>query len=80
MARTHTAVAFSAAFVALIVILQLVLHPGLPHLDLRRSARDGYHDAHADSLGERQAGEPSEYLVGVGKADITGYVHGSLLL
>ena len=77
MARTHAAVALSAALVALIVIFQLVLHPGLPHLDLRRNI---HHDAHADLLRARQAAEPSEYLVGVGKADITGYVHTSLLL
>jgi hypothetical protein len=74
MARTHIAVAFSAAFVALIVIFQLVLHPALPHHDLRRAVRDSYHDAHADSLGERQADGSSDYLIGVGKADITGYV------
>jgi hypothetical protein len=72
MARLHTAVAFSAACVALLVILQLLVHPGLARLDARHEPRDSDSHGKTHLMNERQDGDASQYLVGVGKADITG--------
>ncbi|KAH9878214.1 hypothetical protein J1614_003431 [Plenodomus biglobosus] len=82
MARSHVAVALGAALVASLIIGQLVINLGFPVADFWHARLDGsYHGGrlHQDSfLGLKQSGEaaddPSSYLIGVGKADITGPV------
>jgi neutral ceramidase len=80
MARSHMAVALAAALVASVIIGQLVLNLGFPLVDLWH-ARLGqtYDGAQQDHfIGGKQDGavadDPASYLIGVGKADITGYV------
>lgn len=75
MARHHVALAFGAALVAMLTIWQLLLQFGSP---LVASWAKGVHgiplglgkDALLNGTNATAAG--SEYLVGVGKADITG--------
>ncbi|KZM24078.1 hypothetical protein ST47_g4774 [Ascochyta rabiei] len=101
MARSHIAVALSAAVVALVVIGQLVAHLGLPNVDLWRwTLEQGFHDHDHDHdhnhnhnhnhnhdhdhdhdiqqdplISDRgPVADASQYLIGVGKADITGPV------
>ncbi|KAI8930853.1 hypothetical protein NX059_011870 [Plenodomus lindquistii] len=84
MARSHVAVALGAALIASLIIGQLVINLGFPAVDFWHARLDGsYHGGgvHQDSflrLGLKQNGEvaddPSSYLIGVGKADITGPV------
>jgi neutral ceramidase len=83
MARSHIAVALGAALVASLIIAQLVINLGLPKVDFWHLRLDQpYHASqHAQTqfISEKQSGGPSDdpasYLVGVGKADITGYVY-----
>jgi neutral ceramidase len=78
MARSHIAVALSAAVIVFLVFVQLLFNLGLPSVDFwhwtREPSYDGALQAHLG--GGEQSGEllddPSSYLVGVGKADITG--------
>ncbi|KAF2732904.1 Neutral/alkaline nonlysosomal ceramidase [Polyplosphaeria fusca] len=80
MGRSHIAVALGASLVTLLIVAQLVLNLGLPNVDFWHWRLDqSYHDipqTHMNS--EKQATEladdPSQYLIGVGKADITGPV------
>ncbi|KAH9875666.1 hypothetical protein IAQ61_003130 [Plenodomus lingam] len=83
MARSHVAVALGAALIASFIIGQLVINLGFPAPDFWHARLDQiYHGGpvHQDSfLGPKQSGDevvddPSSYLVGVGKADITGPV------
>lgn len=78
MARSHIAVAFGAAFFASLLISQLVLNLGFPQADFWHSRLDqSKHDVPQTHIfSEKQAGDAAEdasqYLIGVGKADITG--------
>jgi neutral ceramidase len=79
MARSHIAVALGTALVALLIISQLVLHLGSPTVDFWHARLDQTnHGAQQDHfISEKQdggLGDASSYLIGVGKADITGYV------
>lgn len=81
MARSHIAVALGAALIASLIIAQLVLNLGFPKPGFWHSRLDQpYHAASPQTqfISEKQSGEPTDdpasYLVGVGKADITGYV------
>jgi neutral ceramidase len=83
MARSHIAVALGAALVASLIIVQLVINLGFPKVDFWHLRLDQpYHASqHAQTqfVSEKQSGaqadDPASYLLGVGKADITGYVH-----
>lgn len=81
MARSHFAVALGAAIIASLILGQLVINLGFPTPDLWHSRLDqSYGKAQQmHFLGQKQSGEqvddPSSYLIGVGKADITGYVY-----
>jgi neutral ceramidase len=78
MARSHIAVALGAALVASLIIAQLIANLGLPTVDFWHWRLDyNYHGIPQDVFnGGKQDGgmveDPSQYLVGVGKADITG--------
>lgn len=80
MARSHIAVALGAALVASLIIGQLVINLGFPSVDFWHARLDRpYTGAQQDSFfSEKQDGgaanDASSYLIGVGKADITGYV------
>lgn len=70
MARSHIAFALAASLLAALIVSQLVATLGFPHVDHKayqhtNLRREQVEDAAADA---------SQYLVGVGKADITGYV------
>jgi neutral ceramidase len=78
MARSHIAAALGAALIASLIIGQLVIHLGFPSVDFWHDRLDqSNHAAHFHfGSGKKQSGElvddPASYLVGVGKADITG--------
>lgn len=78
MARSHIAVALGAALVALLIVGQLVVNLGLPNVDFWHWRLDQTYDGVQQDLfiSEKQDGgqvaDASQYLVGVGKADITG--------
>jgi len=80
MARSHIAVALGAALVASLIIAQLVINLGFPVVDFWHARLDQtYTGAQQDVFNSEkqdggQAGDASSYLVGVGKADITGWV------
>ncbi|KAH7383787.1 neutral ceramidase precursor [Pyrenochaeta sp. MPI-SDFR-AT-0127] len=81
MARSHIAVALGAALVASLIIGQLVVNLGFPSVDFWHWRLDQtYNGAQQTHFigGKKQsaalADDPSSYLVGVGKADITGPV------
>jgi neutral ceramidase len=79
MARSHIAVALGAALVASLIIGQLVVNLGFPTAEFWHWRLDqtytGAQQTHL--ISEKQSGElvddAASYLVGVGKADITGY-------
>jgi neutral ceramidase len=80
MARSHIAVALGAALVASLIIGHLLINLGFPTADLWHARLDQpYTGAQQDSFfSEKQddgtvAQDASSYLIGVGKADITGY-------
>lgn len=83
MARPHIAVALAAATFALLVIYQLTQSFGLPQLDYWHWKSEGteYGRSALQSPISRTTGlgshalEGDQYLLGVGKADITGFVH-----
>lgn len=83
MARSHIAIALSAILIACLILAQLVFHLGSPALQTWQARlHHSHHGVQQDSfLTVKQSGdrvdEASSYLVGVGKADITGLV-GSL--
>jgi neutral ceramidase len=81
MARSHIAVALGAALVALVVILQLCNSLGVPTVDFwhwKLVPQDGSNiqQTHLfnvnDAAGDAASANASQYLLGVGKADITG--------
>ncbi|KAF2008097.1 neutral ceramidase precursor [Amniculicola lignicola CBS 123094] len=78
MARSHFIVALCSALGALFIVSQLILTLGFPQVDFWRWDQGfaNYQQTHLNS--EKQAGDaaqdPGTYLIGVGKADITGPV------
>lgn len=80
MARSHIAVALGAALVASLIIGQLVVHLGFPSAGFWHARLDQTYNGAQQThfLGGKQSAalvdDPSSYLVGVGKADITGPV------
>ncbi|KAF2707688.1 Neutral/alkaline nonlysosomal ceramidase [Pleomassaria siparia CBS 279.74] len=81
MARLHVAVALATAVFVSVIISQLVYSFGFPQLDFWhwQSDQDFHHGTEQTHLYKgKQSGElvedPSQYLIGVGKADITGPV------
>jgi neutral ceramidase len=78
MARSHIAVTVGAAVVVSLIIGHLLLSWVSPSVDFWHSTLDqSYNGAQPWHLnGEKQGGEladdPASYLIGVGKADITG--------
>jgi neutral ceramidase len=80
MARSHIAVALGAALVASLIIAQLVINLGFPSAEFWHWRLDQNYNAAQQTqfISEKQSGapadDPSSYLVGVGKADITGFV------
>jgi len=80
MARSHIAVALGAALVASLIVGQLVINLGFPQVDFWhwRLDQQQYDHTQTHFFNGKQADEavddPSQYLIGVGKADITGYV------
>jgi hypothetical protein len=80
MARSHIAVALGAALIASLIIAQLVVNLGFPVADFWHGRLDQtYTGAQQDHFtSEKQdpglADDASSYLIGVGKADITGWV------
>ncbi|KAK4943041.1 hypothetical protein LTR66_014639, partial [Elasticomyces elasticus] len=77
MARSHLAIALVAASIALLAIFQLVAQYGFPQLDYWhwRQAKLEYagHNGKQQVLQDAQL-SADEYMLGVGKADITGPV------
>ena len=82
MARFHIAAALGAAILAILVIVQLISHFGLPALDFIHltyntstlwSTPNQYPINSQYDVGEEVADDATQYLLGVGKADITGY-------
>ncbi|KAF2138536.1 uncharacterized protein K452DRAFT_277014 [Aplosporella prunicola CBS 121167] len=84
MARSHIAVALAGATVALLFLTQLLAYFGLPQVDFWRWQQDGSawrsHGDMQTQLGVKDATHQAaaeagdRYLIGVGKADITGPV------
>lgn len=78
MARSHIAIALGAALFALLIITQLVISLGFPSVDFWHWQLDQSYDGAQQThmFGAKQSEElvddPSSYLIGVGKADITG--------
>lgn len=78
MARSHVAAALGASLFAILLFSQLVVNLGFPNaatwhgrLDDNRHKYDHSH-LFRPKQAEDAADDPSQYLVGVGKADITG--------
>lgn len=81
MARSHALIALGASLFALLLFSQLVANLGFPHVDLAHGRVDQQHSTkheHSQLFRAKQvedaADDPSQYLIGVGKADITGSV------
>ncbi|KAF2175716.1 Neutral/alkaline nonlysosomal ceramidase [Zopfia rhizophila CBS 207.26] len=82
MARSHIVVAIGAAFFASLIISQLVINLGFPQVDFWHWRLDqDHHDiqqthlfSEKDAQANKVAADGSQYLIGVGKADITGPV------
>ncbi|KAF2438292.1 Neutral/alkaline nonlysosomal ceramidase [Karstenula rhodostoma CBS 690.94] len=80
MARSHIAVALGASLLAALIVSQLVATLGFPHVDFWHGRLDQSYRAyeHTNLFRPKQAADavddPSQYLIGVGKADITGPV------
>ena len=78
MARSHVVVALGVALITSLIVSQLIYSFGVPQVDFWRwHAEPGFYDGtHQTHLAEKQSSEPaddpSQYLIGVGKADITG--------
>lgn len=82
MARFHIAAALGAATLAILVILHLISYFGLPALDFMHLTNDAstigspanqYSINPPYNEGPGVANDETLYLLGVGKADITGY-------
>ncbi|KAL1592181.1 hypothetical protein SLS59_009837 [Nothophoma quercina] len=80
MARSHIAVALGAALVAILIVGQLVVNLGFPNNEFWHWRLDQTYNGIPQDLfmSTKQDGalveDPSQYLIGVGKADITGPV------
>ncbi|KAF1931130.1 neutral ceramidase precursor [Didymella exigua CBS 183.55] len=79
MARSHIAVACGAALAAVLIVGQLVVNLGLPNNEFWHWRLDQTYGVPQDLFYSTkqdggQALDPSQYLIGVGKADITGPV------
>ncbi|PVH97261.1 Neutral/alkaline nonlysosomal ceramidase [Periconia macrospinosa] len=75
MARTHILAAFVAAFTAALIIGQLVFDFNSASSHSRFSSRQKTHSFAKDQAdGSAPQADASQYLIGVGKADITGPV------
>jgi neutral ceramidase len=75
MARSHIAVALGAALIASLIVGQLFLNWRVPSVDFWHASLGQGHDGAEPwhFYGENElADDPSSYLIGVGKADITG--------
>ncbi|KAF2742351.1 neutral ceramidase precursor [Sporormia fimetaria CBS 119925] len=75
MARSHIAIALGAALTLALLISQLLVHVGFPQLNYwhwRQEQQDRYNVPQTHFETRQAAG--SQYLVGAGKADITGPV------
>lgn len=78
MARSHVLVALGTALLSLFILGQLVINLGFPQIDFWHWRLDhhdyGFQQTHG--FGGKQSGDveqdPSQYLIGVGRADITG--------
>lgn len=83
MARYHVAAALAGASFSLLVILQLISTFGLPQLDFLRmqygaTVRDSFANQIPIKSGVpdlKALDDDGLYLLGVGKADITGYIN-----
>lgn len=81
MARHHLAAALASAFFALLLVFQLLSSFGFPKIDflhLRPKASLEYPTLHQIPINSPGSNSDSlengtRYLLGVGKADITGY-------
>ena len=81
MTRFHIAAALTTATVALLITFHLISTLGLPELDflhLRYDNADTKVSSHQIainpiSVAKEPSGRQTQYLLGVGKADITGY-------
>jgi neutral ceramidase len=71
MARSHIAVALAAALVASLIFGQLTVESWHQRLDQSYGTAQQMHFISGKQSGEL-VDDPSSYLVGVGKADITG--------
>lgn len=80
MARSHIAVALGAALAASLIISQLVINLGFPTVEFWHWRLDSTYNGaqqtafNSENQHDGLLQDPSQYLVGVGKADITGYV------
>lgn len=77
MARSHIAVALGAAVFAILIVGQLLINLGFPNVDSWHWRLDqSYHGIQQNPFMSEQDGglveDASQYLIGVGKADITG--------
>lgn len=78
MARSHVAVALGAALIASLLVGQLILSLGIPNVDFWHWRLDQQYEPYTQThlyKGKQASGaadDPSQYLIGVGKADITG--------
>ena len=81
MARLHLVVAMATAIALLFVTFQLISSFGLPRLDYLHLSHvfEGFNDAPSNQipisslpLDQESSKDASRYLLGVGKADITG--------
>lgn len=78
MARSHAAVALGASLFAILIFSQLVVNLGFPHVDFWHGRLDQDYSKYEHSQlfrpkqADDAADDPSQYLIGVGKADITG--------
>lgn len=81
MARSHIAVALAATAFALLTIFSLLLHFGFPSLQYYHWTFDSVSNYRVHrqiplnplNSGPVKSGDGTQYLLGVGKADITGY-------
>ncbi len=81
MTRSPVAIALVAATFALIILFQLLSHFGFPQLDYfhwKYDSFSGFSASHqtpilSQNIESRETDNGTQYLLGVGKADITGY-------
>ena len=83
MARSRIATALATATAALFITFYLLTKLGLPELDFLRLSHEAGGSAsgfrsqqtplNPPSVAESPQDGPSQYMLGVGKADITGY-------